>query len=233
MARVWTTTLVGAISILNGDDGALAYAGLTGMHAEAGAHPGTTIDAILIYSGEGTTGNLLASFALGGSGSRCFCGVSPNGGPTMYGASEGWHSTNVKIVATSTAIALMNPDANGVSKIGVLLTKDMAASTTDASKRVVGLTPTSAGANLASPAVVPVDPLYSSVVNYSATTSLAFGCTTLAKIPAPSFDGTARYLDTVLFAHAAQYAVDGAVTLNNIRYYSIGGAWLLRDIEEE
>ena len=233
MARVWSTTQAGAIDILNGANGAFAYAGLTGVHAESGNFPGTGYSGVTIHGGEGTTSNLVASFAFDTIADLLFfvC-VSPDGGTTRYGTNESYHSTSVKIIATKTAVAIMNPDSNGISKIGLIITKDKAADSADTSKRIVGMTVTAANKNLADPAVVPVDPLYSALVSYTATTSLAFGCTTLAKIPAPTFNGTARYLDTVCFAHAAQYAVDGAVTLNNVRYYSIGGSWYLRDTEE-
>lgn len=230
MARVWTTNMAGLTDILNGTDGALAYAGLTTMHAEAGAIG--NVGAVWIYNGAGTEGNYLAAFALGGSSDRCFVRLSSDGGTSLIGTEESWHSTNIKVIATRHAVAITNPDSYGVSKIGLVITQDRAADTADTSKRVVGLTVTAAGKNLADPAVVPVDPLYTTAISYTATTSLAFGCTTLAKIPTPTFDGTARYLDTVCFAHAAQFTVDGSVTLNNVKYYSIGGSWYLRDTEE-
>ena len=201
-------------------DEALTTAGLTGLHAESNAVPGTFVTGWNFHTGEGTTDNLVAWFGLGGGSDRCYTGAS--GGAAEIGANYGWASTNVRIVATGSAFAIMNIDANGASKIGTIITKDNAGS-------LCCITCGADAQSLNSPAVVPWDAQYTAKIQYAATASNAFGCTSLAYIPVPSFDGTAKYLPTVCFAHAVQHTTDGKLSLNNVPYYNLGGAWFLRD----
>lgn len=134
-------------------------------------------------------------------------------------------TTAVKVIATKSAVAITAPDSNGVSKIGIIIS-------TDNNNNFCCVTETVQNANLANPAVVPQDSQYTTAILYSGTTSMAFGSTALAKIPVPSFDGNARWLPNVCFAHATQYLVDGSVTLNGTqKFYCIGGSWFIDDSE--
>lgn len=209
-------------------DAAFAHAGgkLATIHAEAGDYYSTSIGGFHFYVGEGTSGNNIAAVALGGSNDRFFVGAKADDAGNAFGGVYSQASTNIRIVATKAAVAVMNVDANGVSKMGIVFTTD---NNSDLCCVVIG----DSLNTLANPAIVPRDPLYTTKIQYEATTSNAFGATSLSLIPVPSFDGSAKFLPNASFAHAAQYIVDGEVTLDGLRYYCIGGSWWLKDTIEE
>lgn len=207
-------------------DAAFAYAGgkLASLHSEAGTIPTTTIGGFLIYDGDGQT-DLVGFFGVGGNNYRCLVGAYAPDGSTAFGGAYAAASENVRVVATKTAVAIMSVDSNGVSKMGIVFTAD---NNNDICCVVCGAD----AQTLANPAVVPRDALYTQKIQYNATTSTDFGSTALSLIPVPSFDGSAKYLPNVAFAHAVQYVVDGSVTLGNGLWYSLGGSWYLADESE-
>lgn len=207
-------------------DEAFEFAGgkLATIHAESGAVSGY-VGGWILYVGDGTD-NRIAGFALGGSSDRCYVNANANDSTTV-GSGYSWASTNVRVVATKHAVAIMNIDANGCSKMGVVITTD---SNNDLCCVVCG----SDAQTLANPAVVPRDLMYTAKVQYMASTATNFGATALSKIPVPSFDGNARWLPNVCFAHATQYQVDGSVMLNQkTRFYCVGGSWFINDDNAE
>ena len=220
MALVQTTTWANLTQAMLNN--AFTYAGgtLATIHAETGAAPGTTVTGWCFYVGEGTTSQI-GAFAIGGSSNKCFASALSAAG-SAFGGSAGKASDTVRVVATKTAVAIMNPDANGVSKMGLVISKDNAGALCSV---VIGAD----SATLDDPAVVPWNAAYTTKIQYMVSASRDFNCTSIAKIPVPSFDGTARYLPSVSFAAATQFCEDGKVTLNNLTYYNLGGAWFLRD----
>lgn len=206
-------------------DEAFTYAGgtLATIHTEIGTYYDTSVNGFRFYVGAGTSGNNIAAVALGGSSDRFMVGAKAEDAGSYFGCIYSQASTNIRIVATKAAVAVMNVDVNGVSKMGIVFTTD---NNGDLCCIVCG----SDLNTLANPAVVPRDSLYVSKVQYYATTSADFGCTALSYIPVPSYDGSSKYLPYVAFAHAAQYIVDASVTINDdSKFYSIGGSWFLDD----
>ena len=204
-------------------DAAFTYAGgtLATIHAETGAASGT-VTGYIFYVGSGTT-NRIAGFAIGGSSNKCFVNARAQSSGADFGGSASKASDNVRIIATKSAVAIMNIDANGVSKMGVVLS-------TDNNGNLCAIVCGADQQTLANPAVVPRDALYTSKVQYVATSNTDFGSTALSFIPVPSFDGSSKFLPKVLFANATQYVVDGSVKLNDdAKFYCVGGSWFLDD----
>jgi hypothetical protein len=125
-----------------------------------------------------------------------------------------------KIVATKLGIAIVKETGTTTYTAGIV-SLDNTGSVTAIIK----------GGTLENPQVVPRSEQYIAT-NYPATTTTAFGCTALSKIPVPTYDGNAKYLPSVSFAHATQYQIDGSVLLNGTqKFYCIGGSWFLDDSE--
>ena len=206
-------------------DEAFEYAGgtLATLHTDVGAASGT-VTGFIFYVGEGTA-NRIAGFAIGGSSDKCFVNARAQSSGSDFGGSYAKASDNVRVVATRSSVAVTNVDGDGASKMGIVFT-------TDSNGNLCTVLCGDDAQTLANPAVVPRDALYTTKVTYPASTSNSFGATALSKIPVPSFDGNARYLPDVLFAHATQYQIDGSVLLNGVKYFSIGGSWFITDSEE-
>lgn len=206
-------------------DAAFAHAGgtLATIHADVGAASGT-VTGFIFFVGDGTT-NRIAGFAIGGANAKCFVNARSQSSGNDFGGSAAKASDNVRIVATKSAVAVTNIDANGVSKMGIIFT-------TDNNGNLCCVLCGDDLQTLANPAIVPRDSLYTSKIQYVATTNNEFGATALALIPVPSFDGSAKYLPACAFAHAVQYLIDGSVTLGNQFWYSIGGSWYILDEQE-
>jgi hypothetical protein len=136
----------------------------------------------------------------------------------------------ITIVATKSAIALLSKAAaSAPSYCGCVITKDntgnyVLVQQADGSRWDLY--------TLNNPAIMPRNALYTAITKYGATTSTAFGSTALSKMPVPTYDGNAKYLPSVAFAHATQYQIDGSVLLNGTqKFYCIGGSWFLDDSE--
>ena len=204
-------------------DAAFTYAGgtLATIHAETGAASGT-VDGFVFYVGEGTT-NRIAGFAIDRASNKCFVNARAQSAGSDFGGSYAKASNNVRVVATKSCVAVTNVDADGVSKMGIVFT-------TDSNGNLCTVLCGADAQTLANPAVVPRDALYTSKVQYVATSNTDFGSTALSFIPVPSFDGSSKFLPKVLFANATQYVVDGYVKLNDdAKFYCIGGSWFLDD----
>lgn len=196
---------------------AFTYAGgtLGTIHVE-GDGSGAT-NGFQFYLGAGTDTEI-ARFKMDDN----VCSVVAYSGNASGGGS-GSANGNIRVVATKSAVAICSTDNSGVSSSGLIFTLDNVGNVV----MVASVT-----TNLYNPAVVPRNTLYSAAVQYGASTSTAFGATALSKIPVPTFDGNAKWLPKVCFAHATQYIVDGSVILNDSRrYYCIGGSWFIDDAE--
>lgn len=189
-------------------------------------NPGESIYYIAFYLKNTETksdNNYLFGFKFGGGGyGQIACRASD--GQTHAGeilANTRYNDTVFKIVATKFGIAIVKAIGTATYSAGVV--------SLDNSGDAVSML---AGGSLNNPQIVPRSEQYTTI-QYPATTSAAFGCTALSKIPVPTYDGNARYLPNVAFAHASQHQEDGSAILNNNqKYYCIGGSWYLDDSEE-
>jgi hypothetical protein len=167
-------------------------------------------------------GNYLFGFKFGGGayGQVC-CRASDGQSATGEFVADTRHNDTVfKIVATKLGIAIVKATGTTTYTAGIV-SLDNTGSVTAIIK----------GGTLENPQVVPRSEQYIAT-NYPATTTTAFGCTALSKIPVPTYDGNAKYLPSVSFAHATQYQIDGSVLLNGTqKFYCIGGSWFLDDSE--
>ena len=168
-----------------------------------------------------TDSNYLFGFKFGG-GTYGQIACRASDGQTYAGeilADTRYNDTVFKVVATKSSIAIVKSIGTTTYSAGVV--------SVDSSDSVVSILASGA---LSNPQIIPRSDQYTTV-NYQAVTSTAFGCTALSMIPVPTYDGEAKYLQDVAFAHATQYIVDGSVSLNGTKYYSIGGSWFMRDSE--
>lgn len=198
---------------------ALAYAGFTDLFVtdENGV--------VSIHTGETPTADntLVKLTADGGDGF-----LSAYASASVY-LTRSW-GLYITIVATRTAVAFMSKGATGAPTIACcIITKD----NTDNYVLIQQADGSRWGLyTLNNPAIMPRNALYTAITQYGATTSTAFGATALSKMPVPTYDGNAKYLPSVAFAHATQYPVDGSVMLNGTqKFYCIGGSWFLDDSE--
>lgn len=211
-------------------DDALAYAGgrfAEELHTAAGTIPGTSIEGcIFLYEGPHTA-DLLMLFGIGGSNLRCVTGAYADPQHLFASTRTDPPSLNVRVIATKSAVAvsLLDTDGNCEDEATVV--------TLDSAGSFCCVTTGSNGAGFESPAVVPRTGLYTEKVVYPGVTETAFHCIALSMLPVPVFDGQARYLPDVLFAHAGQLTGDGAVLLGESRFYALGGCWYLRETGAE
>jgi hypothetical protein len=198
---------------------ALAYAGFTDLSIT------DANDVVSIHTGETPTAdNTLVKLTANGAD-----GFLDAYATSSVHLARSW-GVHITIAATKTAVSLMSKQSSGAPTTACcIIAKDNMGNYV--------LVQQDDGANwnaytLNNPAVLPRDALYTAIIQYGATTSTAFGATALSKIPVPSYDGNAKYLPSVAFAHATQYQVDGSVLLNGTqRFYCIGGSWFLDDSE--
>ena len=183
---------------------------------------GSTVH-IYIYDGESRTSeNTLVEFW--STGNNGFI----TGAANSTVAVQAPFGLYARIVATKSGLAIISGADAAVGQCGLVLSLD----NDDNPVSVVTAGTYSSAMTFETPTVVPRDDAYTAAVVYAATANTTFGCTSLAKVPVPSYDGSAKYLPGLCFAHSTQYRVDGSVTLNNVKYYSIGGVLFLRDTEE-
>ena len=90
-----------------------------------------------------------------------------------------------------------------------------------------------AGGTLASPYVLPVNDASLTNIQYPASKSALFGCTSLSYIPVPTFDGQPHYLPELAYANATQYIMNGPVLMGSKIWYCIGGAFYLYEGEND
>lgn len=204
---------------------ALEYAGgkIADLTVESGTDCQGMTGAAIIKDGTHT----IASVCIGDNNYGNFSAHAFASDSVHFGYYGGYSQKNVlKVVATKSAVAFINPPASGQTILALIIT-------TDNKEGYCCVVKTgSSVANLNDPTIVPRSAAYTAEIKYTATANFSFGCTSLAKIPVPSYDGTAKYLPDVCFAHATQYSVDGSVMLNGTqKFYCIGGTWFIDDKE--
>lgn len=146
------------------------------------------------------------------------------GGVSYYGAYVGAASSNAKLVGTRNAVAFMNTDANGRSVYGIIIALD-----TNGDLAVI----VSSGSNPIwnSPYVVRNHIRYISAISLNITASDQFNETSFETVPVPALYDSPRKCTDVMFAHATTTDSDGEIVLNGTKWYSIGGALMLRDYD--
>lgn len=208
---------------------ALQYVGgkVANIVAVTGDAPGTQMSGFRFYIGDNSSESNLIAWYAGKSntttsyGTVCEAGASSNGSD-RYGCSVASVSDTITIVATKFAFAITNIDSSGVSRMGLIIT-------TDDQNDYCCVTVGGNVQTLSNPYIVPRNPLYTSAITYGATTSVEFGCTSLALLPVPTYGSQARWIPNVAFASSTQFVTDGPVALQTTLWYTIGGSWYLAD----
>lgn len=204
---------------------ALEYAGgaLADLTVESGTDCQGMTGAAIIKDGTHT----IASVCIGDNNYGNFSAHAYASDSVHFGYYGGYSQKNVlKVVATKSAVAFINPPSSGQTILALIITTD-----NNGDYCCVVKTGSSVS-NLNDPTIIPRDSRYTAEIKYIASTSTVFGCTALSKIPVPTYDGSAKYLPNVAFAHATQYQVDGSVMLNGTqKFYCIGGSWYIDDSE--
>ena len=215
----------------------VGMSGLVSALQEAFTFAGGTLGTLTVESGTTPTENKTGALIKNGTATIAYAWITEGDyGAVLFGACSSAgnnfyvytpyaQKNALRVIATRTAVAVTNYDANNVSQYALVIT-------TDSNGDLCCLVETAENVGLKNPTVVPVDAEYTMEVKYPAETSTSFGSTALAKIPVPTFNGNARWLPYVFFAHATQYQEDGSVLLNSLsRFYNIGGSWFLDDGE--
>ena len=199
--------------VLSGLEGALSD-----LHIVWGNVPGRTSPGWIFYLGD-STDNHVAFFQIGNK----LYEYAGNGNSLIFGGNVSTSSSKCRIVGTERAVAFTNIDANGVSRLGFVITED---SEGDICTIIAGGTRQISNC----PLVVPRNAAYLTEIQYGGTTTTDFNCVALNRFPVPSFSKGVRCTPYVAFAHATMEMADGEVFLNGKNWYCLGGCWYLYDI---
>lgn len=138
-----------------------------------------------------------------------------------------YYDTKFIIVATKYGIGILRCENLAAFRCGVI-TQD-----NHGEFVIVQAGDTGRSSQLINPGVIARNESYTSVIQYPASTSEAFGCTSLSYIPVPTYDGTPHYLPNMAYANATQYKVNGPVLMGQKIWYCFGGAFYLYEGENE
>lgn len=138
-----------------------------------------------------------------------------------------YYDTKFIIVATKYGIGLLRCENLSAFRCGVI--------TQDNYGEFVIVHSGDAGraSQLINPTVIARNESYTNAIEYPASTSEAFGCTSLSYIPVPTYDGTPHYLPNMAYANATQYKVNGPVLMGQKIWYCFGGAFYLYEGEKQ